>query len=126
MPLRRLTMAAAFAAALVAPLLGATAQAAPAAGQEGLQLIATHDSLLATHYWYVQTFAGHKVLDSYYAKHVDKATGQVTVDDGRKSVAGLTTSVRVPASAAASAAGGADTTDLAVLPGTQAKLVYTR
>jgi hypothetical protein len=76
MPLRRLTMVAAFAAALVAPLLGATAQAAPAAGQEGLQLIATHDSLLATHYWYVQTFAGHKVLGSYYAKHVDKAPGQ--------------------------------------------------
>jgi hypothetical protein len=127
MPLRRLTMAAAFSAVLVAPLLGATAQAAPAAGQEGLQLIATHDSLLATHYWYVQTFAGHKVLGSYYARHVDKATGAVTVDDGRLAVSGLvaTAAPRLAPSAAESAAPDAYRNELAVLPGGQAKLVYS-
>src|SRR5262245_36421749 len=122
MPLRRLTMAAAFAAALVAPLLGANAQAAPAAGQEGLQLTATHDSLLATHYWYVQTFAGHKVLGSYYAKHVNKATGAVTIDDGRLQVSGLvaTAAPRLAPSAAESAAPDAYRNELAVLPGGQA------
>ncbi|TCO62726.1 M36 family metallopeptidase [Actinocrispum wychmicini] len=129
MPMRRLAMVTA-AVTLMAPLLGATAQAAPA--QEGLQLVAVHDSLLATHYWYVQTYAGHKVLDSYYAKHVDKATGQVTVDDGRQTVSGLTVSAtpNVPAAKAEASAGEsthapAYANDVAVLPGTQAKLVYT-
>jgi Zn-dependent metalloprotease len=105
MPLRRLVTAVAV-ATLVAPLLGATAQAAPADTQQGLQLVAVRESLLATHYWYVQTYAGHKVLDSYYAKHVDKATGQVTIDDGRQAVSGLNaTTPSVSAVQAESAAG---------------------
>jgi hypothetical protein len=131
MPLRRLAMVA-VSVTLMAPLFGATAQAAPAVAQPGLQLVAVRDSLLATHYWYVQTYDGHKVLDSYYAKHVDKATGKVTVDDGRQVVEGLAPALAPGITAdKASAAANEQThaqafaNDVAVLPGTQAKLVYS-
>lgn len=103
-------------AVLVVPLLGAVAQAAPA--PDGLQLVAKHESLLATHEWYVQTFNGHKVIGSYYAKHIDKRTGQVTVSDGRQAVTGLA------ATAAPQVASNGG--ELAVLPGAQAKLVYSK
>jgi Zn-dependent metalloprotease len=63
------------------------AQTAPAA--EGLNLIAVKESLLATHYWYEQTANGYPVLGSFYVKHVDRATGAVTVEDGRISVMNL-------------------------------------
>jgi Zn-dependent metalloprotease len=129
MRLRRLTVAAISVATLVLPLTGATAQAAP--GASGLKLIAEHDSLLATHYWYAQTYAGRPVLGGYYAKHVDKATGRVTVADGRRAVNGLAGSAAprvASASAKATAAGRADgrayASEVAVLPGSQAKLVH--
>ena len=127
MPLRRLAILAA-SVTLVAPLFGATAEAAPADAQQGLKLVAVRDSLLATHYWYAQTYAGHTVLDSYYAKHVDKATGQVTVDDGRLQVSGLAASdtPKLAAPQAESKARGPVLgNDVQVLSGTQAKLVYT-
>ena len=103
--------------------------AAPAS--DGLQLVATRDSLLATHYWYAQTFAGHPVLGGYYVKHVDKATRHVTVDDGRRAVTGLSgaTTPRVAAATADASArsranGSPYDRELSVLPGAQAKLVY--
>ncbi|HEY7594088.1 MAG TPA: M36 family metallopeptidase [Actinophytocola sp.] len=130
MRLRRLTVAALSVAALVLPLSGASATAAP--GTSGLKLVATRDSLLATHYWYAQTYAGHPVLGGYYAKHVDKTSGRVTIDDGRMAVSGLagTAAPRVAtASAKASASnrakGAAVASEVAVLPGSQAKLVYS-
>jgi Zn-dependent metalloprotease len=127
MLLRRLTTAVA-GAALVVPLFGATAEAAPSAAPEGLQLVATRDSLLATHYWYVQTLAGHKVLGGYYAKHVDKQTGAVAVDDGRIALSGqlAATAPKVAAAQAQAAAPGrVRSTEVAVLPEGGAKLVYS-
>ncbi len=125
MRLRRLTAIAACGALATTPLLGASADAAPAA--DGLQLVVTHRSLLATHEWYVQTFAGHKVLGSYYARHVDRKTGAVRVDDGRLAVNGLGTAEPSVAhqQAEASAQGQVVSSEVAVLPGTQAKLVYS-
>ncbi|WP_436496642.1 M36 family metallopeptidase [Actinokineospora sp. HUAS TT18] len=128
MRMRRLAAAAVCAAAVV-PLLVSHANAAPTA-DENLQLVATKESLLATHFWYAQTHAGHKVIGGFYAKHVDKATGQVTVTDGRVPVSGLGTTRaavdadRANAAAAGRAHGKAFATELAVLPGGQAKLVY--
>jgi Zn-dependent metalloprotease len=130
MRLRRLAVSALSIAALVIPLSGAaSASAAPA--PDGLQLIATRDSLLATHYWYAQTYAGHPVLGGYYVKHVDKATRHVTVNDGRRAVTGLagaTTPSVAAASADATAGARADgrpyDRELSILPGAQAKLVY--
>ena len=83
MRLRRLATVTVSTAVLVVPLLGAVAQAAPA--QEGLQLVVKHESLLATHEWYAQTWAGHKVIGGWYARHVDRKTGQATVSDGTSS-----------------------------------------
>ncbi|HVK26345.1 MAG TPA: M4 family metallopeptidase [Actinokineospora sp.] len=128
MRMRRLAAAAVCAAAVV-PLLVSHANAAPSA-DESLQLIATNESLLGTHFWYAQTYAGHKVLGGFYAKHVDRATGQVTVTDGRIPVSGISTTRAAVAADKANANaeqrshGKAFTTELAVLPGTQAKLVY--
>jgi Zn-dependent metalloprotease len=125
MRLRRLVTAAAGTAALVVPLTGGMAQAAPA--PDGLQLLVTHQSLLATHEWYVQTCAGHKVLGGFYAKHIDRATGRVSVDDGRVAVGGLAATVapRIGADQARAAASGQPlSTEVVVLPGSQAKLVY--
>jgi Zn-dependent metalloprotease len=121
MRLRTLTVIAAIAAT---PLLGTSAQAAPA--PEGLQLLVTHQSLLATHEWYVQTYAGHKVLGSYYARHIDKKTGHVTIADGRKDVAGLASATPKIAGdqATAKAQGQTVSNEVAILPGAQAKLVY--
>jgi Zn-dependent metalloprotease len=125
MRLRRLTAIAACGALAATPLLGASAQAAPA--PDGLRLVVTHQSLLATHEWYVQTFAGHKVLGSYYARHVDNKTGAVRVDDGRLAVTGLGTAEPSVAhqQAEASAQGQVVSSEVAVLPGAQAKLVYS-
>src|SRR5690348_13544169 len=127
MRLRRLTTTVA-AAALVVPLFGAIAQAEPAATPDGLRLVATRDSQLATHYWYVQTLAGHRVLGGYYAKHVDKKTGAVTVDDGRVALTSqlATAAPRVTAAQAErSAPGQVRSTEVAVLPDGGAKLVYS-
>jgi Zn-dependent metalloprotease len=129
MRLRRLSVSAACVAAVLIPLSGAGAQAAPA--PDGLRLVATHDSLLATHYWYAQTYAGHEVLGGYYVKHVDKASHHVTVNDGRKAVSGLSGSAApsvatgtAEAAADKRAAGQAYDSEVAVLAGGQAKLVY--
>ncbi len=122
MPLRRLATVVA-SATLLAPLFGATAQAAPVDAQQGLQLVAVRDSLLATHYWYVQTYAGHKVLDSFYVKHVDKKTGEVSIDDGRQAVGKLAETPSVSAASAAAAAGDQTApNDVSVWQG---KLVYS-
>jgi Zn-dependent metalloprotease len=127
MRVRRLVAAACCASAV--SLLGGIAQAAPA--QEGLQLIATRDSVLATHFWYAQTFAGKPVLGGFYAKHVDKKTGRTTVQDGRIAVSGLASTTPSVAAdqaddvVAAKVQGKTSDVELSVLPGAQAKLVYT-
>src|SRR5262245_21631233 len=80
------------------------ALAAPvSAGQKpasGLRLITTLHSLTGTHRWYVQTYAGHEVLGSYYAVHSDLAGNVTSVADGRKAVSGA-----IPAAARVTAAG---------------------
>lgn len=124
MRLRRLTAVAACSALAAAPLFGASAQAAP--DLDGLQLVVTHQSLLASHEWYTQTFDGHKVLGGFYARHVDKKTGAVRVDDGRIAVSGLSAGGPTVAQeqAKAAAQGQVISSEVAVLPGAQAKLVY--
>ncbi|GLZ31219.1 bacillolysin [Lentzea sp. NBRC 105346] len=117
-------VAAACTAGVALSLIPITAQAAPL--KEGLQLVVIRESALATHTWFVQTVGGKPVLGSYFARHVDRKTGHVTVDDGRRSVAGLTDvtpSVSVE-SAEQRTKGERSGTKLAVLPGDSAKLVY--
>jgi len=127
MRLRRLVAVACCASAV--SLFGGVAQAAPQAPAD-LQLVATRDSLLATHYWYAQTFEGKPVLGGYYAKHVDKRTHKETVQDGRLKVEGLATTApgvaaeRADATVDQQVAGDRAATELSVLPGAQAKLVY--
>lgn len=130
MRLRRLVAVACCASAV--SLFGGVAQSAPQAPQTpaDLQLVATRDSLLATHYWYSQTFDGKPVLGGYYAKHVDKRTRKETVQDGRIKVEGLATTTpsvateRADATVDQQVAGDRAATELSVLPGAQSKLVY--
>ncbi|GAA2628347.1 M36 family metallopeptidase [Paractinoplanes durhamensis] len=77
---------------MLAPLLaiglivsgGTAAKAAPT----GLEKIQTRQSLLGTHIWYQQTYRGIPVFGGYYATHTD--AGVLTVDDGRRTITGLT------------------------------------
>jgi hypothetical protein len=86
--------------------------------------------LLGTHSWYQQTYAGLAVLGSFYGKHV-MSDGKVRIDDGRVAVTGaVPTTASVPAAAAMRTVriGGAGTprsASLAVLPGRQARLVWS-
>ncbi|MET1071414.1 MAG: M4 family metallopeptidase [Umezawaea sp.] len=127
MRLRRLVAVACCASAV--SLFGGVAQASQPAPAD-LQLVATHDSLLATHYWYAQTFEGKPVLGGYYAKHVDKRTKRATVQDGRIAVSGLASTTpqvateRADATVDQQVAGDRAATELSVLPGPQSKLVY--
>src|SRR2546423_12266626 len=59
------------------------------ATEDGLTLVAVRGSLLATHYWYRQTYQGHPVLGGFYARHVERGTGAVAVTDGRQRVGAL-------------------------------------
>ncbi len=127
MRLRRLVAVACCASAV--SLFGGMAQAAPQTPAD-LQLVATRDSLLATHFWYAQTFEGKPVLGGYYAKHVNKRTREETIQDGRIKVEGLASTTpsvgteRADATVDQQVAGDRAATELSVLPGTQAKLVY--
>ncbi|HEX7303940.1 M36 family metallopeptidase [Lentzea sp.] len=117
---RRL-VAVACTAGVALSLLTATAQAA--APKEGLRLLAVRDSLTAKHTWYEQTYDGKAVLGAYYVEHVDKATGEKTVDDGRLAVGAVDVTPAVSAETAKSkTAGVPEGADLKVLPGTG--LVY--
>jgi Zn-dependent metalloprotease len=112
---------------LVAALLGATPAGASTAD---LKLIRVRGSLLGTHYWYQQTYRGLPVLGGYYARHVDGQGREFLVQDGRRQVAALNSTVpSVPRSRAATvatmrAAGHASQGNLAVLPGDPARLVW--
>jgi hypothetical protein len=107
----------------------ATLAAPVSAGQkpvDGLRLITTLHSLTGTHRWYVQTYAGHDVLGSYYAVHTDLAGNVTSVADGRKAVSGA-----IPAAARVTAAGAkaratapGSVADLVVLPG-HARLAWS-
>ncbi|MFD5826772.1 M36 family metallopeptidase [Lentzea sp. NPDC060358] len=117
---RRL-VAAACTAGVALSLPAAPAQAA--APKEGLRLLAVRDSLTARHTWYEQTYDGKVVLGAHYAEHVDKATGEKTVDDGRLAVGTVDVTPAVTAEAAeAKSAGVPEAANLRVLPGTG--LVY--
>lgn len=125
---------AALGAALVGSLVagtlaGSPAQAAP--GGEQLELVATRHSLLADRFWYDQSYRGLPVLGGFYGKHIDRRTGQVTVDDGRQAVRGLS-GIRAAvglahaeAKAQHSAPGAKEKAELAILPGANAKLVWS-
>ncbi|HEX6341930.1 M4 family metallopeptidase [Umezawaea sp.] len=127
MRLRRLVAAVCCAAAV--PLPAGAAHAAPETPAD-LALLAARESLLGEHHWYRQTFDGKPVLGGYYARHVDKRTREVTVRDGRIAVEGLASGLPAVAAEQAGAvvdrqvAGERASTELAVLPGARAKLVY--
>ncbi|SDM73025.1 Zn-dependent metalloprotease [Lentzea albidocapillata subsp. violacea] len=117
---RRL-VAVACTAGVALSLLTITAQAA--APKEGLRLLTVRDSLTATHTWYEQTYDGKPVLGAYYVEHVDKVTGEKTVDDGRLTVGSVDVTPAVSAEDARSKSAGApEGASLKVLPGTG--LVY--
>ena len=104
----------------------APAQAAP----DGLTLVATTDSLLATHYWYQQSYQGHPVLGGFYARHVDKRSGGVVVTDGRAKVGALNRALSAVAEDSARSvadnrvAGQSYRSALVVVPGSAASLAW--
>lgn len=116
---RRL-VAVACTAGVALSLLTITAQAA--APKEGLRLLAVRDSLTATHTWYEQTYDGKPVLGAYYVEHVDKATGEKTVDDGRLSVGSVDVTPAISTEDAKTRVAAPEGANLKVLPGTG--LVY--
>jgi Zn-dependent metalloprotease len=118
---------------LTTAALTATAVAvggAPAsAAEDGLALAAVHDSMLAKHYWYRQTYQGHPVLGGFYARHVDRGTGAVAVTDGRRTVGTLARTLAVfsegDARAVAGRAGGQPyRSELVVVPGASSTLAW--
>ena len=75
---------------LVAALLGTTSAGASTGD---LKLIRVRESLLGTHYWYQQTYRGLPVLGGYYARHVDRKGREFLVQDGRRQVVALNSTV---------------------------------
>jgi hypothetical protein len=115
-------------AAVAAALLPSTVVAA---SPGGLRLIQVRTSLLGSHAWYQQTYAGLPVLGGYYGRHVDRQ-GQVhLIQDGRRDVTGLGS--LDPRVGPAQARNTVDrrTTErvgrarLAILPGNPAHLVWS-
>jgi Zn-dependent metalloprotease len=105
---------------------GLPASAAP----DDLKLVTVNDSLLATHFWYQQTYLGHPVLGGFYARHVDTRTGEVAVTDGRARIGTLTRSLGAVAedtarSTATTRTGGPSyRSELVVVPGDAATLAW--
>ena len=117
---------------VVAPLVAAAmvvagGTAAPAA-PDGLRPVQTRQSLLGTHTWYQQTYRGIPVFGGYYATHSEG--GKVTVDDGRKTVAGLPDTVaEVTAQRAKSTVAGRlgrqpGSAQLVIIPGAKSTLAW--
>src|SRR5256714_14141558 len=99
------------------------------ATEDGLTLVAVRGSLLATHYWYRQTYQGHPVLGGFYARHVERGTGAVAVTDGRQRVGALARTLAVvsegDARAVAGRAGGRPyRSELVVVPGASSVLAW--
>lgn len=96
---------------------------------DGLRLIATKHSVLGEHLWYQQTYRGLPVLGGYLARHIDRQSRALSVDDGRLDVTGaIASSAGVPAavaSAAAAGSGPAKSATLSVLPGRPSRLVWS-
>jgi Zn-dependent metalloprotease len=118
--------------ALILAGLAASPATAQARRADGLRLITVKQSLLATHSWYAQTYRGRPVLGGFLVRHVVRATGATAADDGRLDVRGdVPSRAKVPAAQARAKAGRAahSTTvgpaSLAVLPGAQARLVWS-
>ncbi|GLZ81592.1 hypothetical protein Afil01_63990 [Actinorhabdospora filicis] len=127
----RLLPRAAMAGAIAAATIAATLVSAPVAQADpaGLTLIASNQSLLGVHELYAQTYAGHPVLGGFYARHTDRETGAVTIQDGRLTVGKLDLGkARVSGDRAATAEtkarGHAFRTDIVVVPGDNATLAY--
>ena len=125
---RGLVVAAATAAGVVASMVAVPAAQADTAG---LTLVAANESLLGSHEFYAQTYAGHTVLGGFYSRHVDRQSGQVTVQDGRlhvDSIPSTKSSIsREKALSAASshAPGQATRSELVVVPGEHTTLAYS-
>ncbi|MEP6666919.1 MAG: M36 family metallopeptidase [Nocardioidaceae bacterium] len=102
---------------------------AAAAVPADLRLVQTRTSLLGTHRFYQQTYRGIPVVGGWYARHTDQ-TG-TAVQDGRRDVRGLDTTVASTAAHTARATARGQTrghltsTHLAVLPGATARLVWS-
>jgi Zn-dependent metalloprotease len=112
--------------------LAVSPAAAQARRADGLRKVAVKQSLLATHTWFQQTYRGRPVLGGFLVRHVVRSTGAATVDDGRLAVRGpVAAQAKVPAAQARTKAGRAahsasvGAASLAVLPGTQARLVWS-
>jgi Zn-dependent metalloprotease len=115
--------------AVFAVLLAALGLLSPSAGaepQQGLALQRVLHSLTGTHHWYVQTYAGHPVLGSYFGRHVDLSGRVVSIQDGRLAVEGpVATAARLDRAAALRAVGvSRGEAVLSVLPGARARLVW--
>jgi Zn-dependent metalloprotease len=118
------------AGSLVAAGAGTAAHAAPPPVPDGLRPVQVRQSLLGTHTWYQQLYHGLPVLGGYYVTHADAATGEVTVQDGRRAVQGLANEVpgvaadRARSSVTGRVGGQAARSELVVLPGATAKLAW--
>ncbi|AGL17041.1 M36 family metallopeptidase [Actinoplanes sp. N902-109] len=116
-------------AAGVSTVAAHPALGAPAALPGDLVKLQTRQSLLGTHTWYQQTYKGIPVFGGYYATH-KASDGTVTVDDGRKKVAGLAdASAAVPEQRARTAVAGRlraqpDQAKLVIVPGQTARLAW--
>jgi Zn-dependent metalloprotease len=148
---RGLCVAVAACGVLVGPTVATAfpaAATAPSSLPSGLHLALTKHSLLGVHRWYTQEADGLPVLGGYYATHTDPS-GRVSVEDGRLPVSAAVArsatvtseqaqSIARGAHVAASAAGKAGpavsllpaaaptsmSAALAVLPGTNSRLVW--
>jgi hypothetical protein len=119
----RRSVAAIAVAAVTVGLLSPPAAATP---QHGLALQRVLHSLTGTHQWYVQTYAGHPVLGSFFARHLDQSGRVRSIQDGRLAVGGsVATTARLGREAALRAAGSArGEAVLSIQPGARARLVW--
>jgi len=112
--------------ALVSGFLTTAWPVQPAGAAEGVRLVRTLHSLTGVHEWYVQTYAGYPVLDSYYARHLDASGNVVSVQDGRLAVSGLGSATpTIDAARARMTAGAANgRAELVVVSGSPARLAW--
>jgi hypothetical protein len=108
-------------------LAAASLVAAPVSPAQAsdLRLVTVLHSLTGSHQWYEQTVGGYPVLGAYYARHLDEQGRLVEADDGRLQVRGQIQEPQVSVGTARSAARASKAlAELAVLPGSPARLVW--
>ena len=100
------------------------------AAVDGLRLLRARHSLLGSHSWYQQTYGGLPVVGGYLARHVGDDGRVMRLDDGRKTIRGrvaLAPAIgadRAKALARGEGIGISKSASLAILPGSQARLVW--